>query len=205
MPPLVNLSSLIDDARCYTLVRQHRWPEGVRCPRCDSAAVARDGRDDSQPHRQRYHCTACGSRFDDLTGTILAGPARHEEIILYAEVDLATGRACYLGAGHMPPLLLPSDGEPTLLWDGRSTPLGVVLPGVPRPQAELVLRPGDAVLFYTDGLIESRRRRLDDGLALLEQAVRDAEGTLAEIADRLLVQLPASRGDDIALLGLRRS
>jgi transposase-like protein len=69
MPPLVNLSSLIDDARCYTLVRQHRWPEGVRCPRCDSAAVARDGWDDSQPHRQRYHCTACGSRFDDLTGT----------------------------------------------------------------------------------------------------------------------------------------
>src|SRR4051794_23198752 len=26
-----------------------------------------------QPHRQRYRCTACGSRFDDLTGTILAG------------------------------------------------------------------------------------------------------------------------------------
>jgi len=29
---LVNLSSLIDDAKCYELVRQHRWPEGVRCP-----------------------------------------------------------------------------------------------------------------------------------------------------------------------------
>ena len=86
MPPLVNLSSLIDDARCYTLVRQHRWPEGVRCPRCDSAAVARDGRDDSQPHRQRYHCTACGSRFDDLTGTILAGhhqPLRVWVLCLY--------------------------------------------------------------------------------------------------------------------------
>jgi transposase-like protein len=73
MPPLVNLSSLIDDARCSTLVRQHRWPEGVRCPRCGSAAVARDGRDGSRPHRQRYHCAACGSRFDDLAGTILAG------------------------------------------------------------------------------------------------------------------------------------
>jgi transposase-like protein len=86
MPLLVNLSSLIDDARCYTLVRQHRWPEGVRCPRCDSAAVARDGRDDSQPHRQRYHCTACGSRFDDLTGTILAGhhqPLRVWVLCLY--------------------------------------------------------------------------------------------------------------------------
>ena len=86
MPPLVNLSSLIDDARCYALVRQHRWPEGVRCPRCDSAAVARDGRDDSQPHRQRYRCTACGSRFDDLTGTILAGhhqPLRVWVLCLY--------------------------------------------------------------------------------------------------------------------------
>ena len=29
---LVNLASLIDDAKCYALVRQQRWPEGVRCP-----------------------------------------------------------------------------------------------------------------------------------------------------------------------------
>jgi transposase-like protein len=86
MPPLVNLSSLIDDARCYELVRQHRWPEGVRCPACDSAAVARHGRDDTQPHRQRYRCTVCGSRFDDLTGTVLAGhhqPLRVWVLCLY--------------------------------------------------------------------------------------------------------------------------
>jgi hypothetical protein len=49
MPPLVNLSSLIDDAKCYELVRQHRWPDGVRCLHCQSAAVARHGRDDTQP------------------------------------------------------------------------------------------------------------------------------------------------------------
>ena len=73
MPPLVNLSSLLDDAKCYALVRQHRWPDGVRCPRCASDAVARHGRDDTQPDRQRYRCAACGSRFDDLTGTVLAG------------------------------------------------------------------------------------------------------------------------------------
>ena len=76
MPPLVNLSSLIDDAKCYELVRQHRWPEGIRCPRCESAAVARHGRDDAQLHRQRYRCAACGARFDDLTGTALAGHHR---------------------------------------------------------------------------------------------------------------------------------
>ncbi len=73
MPPLVNLSSLIDDAKCYELARQHRWPEGARCPRCEGAEVARDGRDEVHPHRQRYRCKACGSRFDDLTGTVLAG------------------------------------------------------------------------------------------------------------------------------------
>ncbi len=78
MPPLVNLSSLIDDAKCFELVRQHRWPEGVRCPACDDTAVARHGRDDGQPHRQRYRCAGCGSRFDDLTGTILAG--RHQPL-----------------------------------------------------------------------------------------------------------------------------
>jgi transposase-like protein len=73
---LVNLPSLIDDAKCYELVRQHRWPDGVRCPRCDGAKIARDGRDDTQPHRQRYRCAACGARFDDLAGTVLAGHHR---------------------------------------------------------------------------------------------------------------------------------
>ena len=86
MPPLVNLSSLIDDAKCYELVRQHRWPDSVRCPRCGSASAARHGRDDTQPHRQRYRCTACGARFDDLTGTVLAGhhqPLRVWVLCLY--------------------------------------------------------------------------------------------------------------------------
>src|ERR671926_1521977 len=76
MPSLVNLPSLIDDAKCFELVRQHRRPEGVRCPSCRSASVARHGRDDTQPHRQRYRCAACGARFDDLTGTVLAGHHR---------------------------------------------------------------------------------------------------------------------------------
>src|SRR5947208_13922263 len=73
MLTLVNLSTLIDDAKCYELIRQHRWPEGVRCPTCDSAAVARPGRDDTRPGRPRYRCAACGARFDALTGPPLAG------------------------------------------------------------------------------------------------------------------------------------
>ena len=83
---LVNLSSLLDDAKCFALVRQHRWPEGVRCPGCGSGGVVRAGHDDTQPHRQRYRCNACGGRFDDLTGTVLAGhhqPLRVWVLCLY--------------------------------------------------------------------------------------------------------------------------
>ncbi len=76
MPALVDLPSLIDDARCYELIRRHRWPDGVRCPRCGSASITRHGRDDAQPHRQRYRCAGCGARFDDLAGTVLAGHHR---------------------------------------------------------------------------------------------------------------------------------
>jgi len=83
---LINLSGLMDDAKCFAFVRQHRWPEGVRCPACDSSSVIRDGCDDTQPHRQRYRCKACASRFDDLTGTVLAGhhqPLRVWVLCLY--------------------------------------------------------------------------------------------------------------------------
>src|SRR5881227_427144 len=77
-PDLVNLSALIDDAKCFALVRQHRWSEGVRCPGCGSGTVVRDGFDETQAHRQRYRCKACAGRFDDLTGTVLAG--RHQPL-----------------------------------------------------------------------------------------------------------------------------
>ena len=85
-PDLVNLCSLIDDAKCFALVRQHRWPEGVRCPACGGGTVVRDGFDDTQAHRQRYRCKACAGRFDDLTGTVLAGhhqPLRVWVLCLY--------------------------------------------------------------------------------------------------------------------------
>jgi len=58
----------------------------VRCPGCGSSSVIRDGCDDTQPHRQRYRCKACASRFDDLTGTVLAGhhqPLRVWVLCLY--------------------------------------------------------------------------------------------------------------------------
>src|SRR3954451_143520 len=36
---MVNLSGLLDEAKCFELVRQHRWPDGVRCPDCDTTVT----------------------------------------------------------------------------------------------------------------------------------------------------------------------
>ena len=83
---MVNIQALIDDAKCFETVRSTRWPDGVRCPECDSAVVTKDGRDDTQPERQRYKCHGCGHRFDDLSGTIFAGhhqPLRVWVLVLY--------------------------------------------------------------------------------------------------------------------------
>src|SRR3954470_18016472 len=83
---VVNLSGLLDEAKCFELVRQHRWPDGVRCPDCDSAVVIRNGHDEGQRHRPRDLCKACHGRFDDLTDTVLAGhhqPLRVWVLCLY--------------------------------------------------------------------------------------------------------------------------
>ena len=78
---------VIDDAKCFALVRQHRWPEGVRCPGMRQRHRGpRRLRRHAKPHRQRYRCKACAGRFDDLTGTVLAGhhqPLRVWVLCLY--------------------------------------------------------------------------------------------------------------------------
>ena len=69
----LRIQNLVSNAQCYETVRALRWPEEVRCPHCESSEVIKRGKDESQPDRQRYDCKACTRRFDDLTGTVLAG------------------------------------------------------------------------------------------------------------------------------------
>src|SRR3712207_7307833 len=61
----LSLHDALPISKCSALVRQHRWPEGVRCPHCKSACVVRYGHDDVQRHRQRDRCKQCQSRFDE--------------------------------------------------------------------------------------------------------------------------------------------
>ena len=73
MVDLIKLTNLLDEAKCYEVIRQLRWPDGVVCLHCRGTGVVRNGHDDRERHRQRYLCKTCKYRFDDLTGTVLAG------------------------------------------------------------------------------------------------------------------------------------
>ena len=72
-PSMINLQNLLDDVKCYETVRQLRWPKGVRCPHCGATTLTKQGRENTQPVRQKYRCEGCHRCFDDLTGTVLVG------------------------------------------------------------------------------------------------------------------------------------
>jgi len=74
---LLNIGALVDEARCFQVIRDKRWPDGVvHCPHCDSARVIKHGTDETQPHRQKYRCKDCPCYFDDLTKTPFKGHHR---------------------------------------------------------------------------------------------------------------------------------
>lgn len=77
---MITLPQLLDNAKCFETVRALRWPDKVSCPHCGSEAIIKQGKDDTQPERQRYSCKACQRKFDDLTGTIFAGPSISENL-----------------------------------------------------------------------------------------------------------------------------
>jgi len=51
----LNLTHLIDDAKCYETVRFLRWQAGICSPKCSTQAVIKRGKD-THAHRQRYQC-----------------------------------------------------------------------------------------------------------------------------------------------------
>lgn len=83
---LPNIQKLIDEEKCYAVVRDMRWPTGVKCPHCGSGEIKQQGFHNPQAHRQRYECQACERQFDDLTDTVFEGhhqPLRVWVLCLY--------------------------------------------------------------------------------------------------------------------------
>jgi PAS domain S-box-containing protein len=106
--------------------------------------------------------------------------------LAYLVIDPETGEGVLGNAGHLPALVLEAGCAPRFCEVEEGTPLGVPSP---RKQRKFSLRPGSTAVFYSDGLVENRKRGLDKGLEeLAALAARADEGLLAQ-PERLLEYL----------------
>ncbi|KUN09797.1 PAS sensor protein [Streptomyces yokosukanensis] len=121
---------------------------------------------------------------------------------LYAVYDPRTGRCSIANAGHMPPALARPDASPRLLDLPAGVPLGVG--GVRFETTTVALNPGDLLVLYTDGLVETRQHAIDDRLHALLDLLDEPQRSLEETCDVLLYGLRnPDDHDDVALLVAR--
>ncbi|MBC8164128.1 MAG: SpoIIE family protein phosphatase [Roseiflexaceae bacterium] len=127
---------------------------------------------------------------------------------LYAILDTHSGRLRFANAGHDLPYWHHAGGVSELY--ARGMPLGL-MPGMDYEESEIVLAPGDHVLFYSDGLVEAHNAEREmfsfDRLEALVGAHADGGQPLV---DMLLGELASFTGsgwvqeDDITLVALGR-
>jgi sigma-B regulation protein RsbU (phosphoserine phosphatase) len=122
----------------------------------------------------------------------------------YARIDVAAGRLTYANAGHNPPLLIRPDGTAELLSPG-GTVLGVFMESTYEP-GEFPIGPGDRLVFYTDGITESRNAAGDEyGEERLVDAARrfrtlPAQDMLASLLEEIVAFNNATYEDDATLI-----
>ncbi|WP_416978129.1 SpoIIE family protein phosphatase [Streptomyces sp. T028] len=131
---------------------------------------------------------------------------------LYALYDSTTRVCSLVRAGHPPPALVRPDGTVYFPERDADPPLGAAEP--PFETVELEVPEGSLLVLYTDGLVESAKRDIDEGtaeLARLLSAARargalDTAVDLERLCDTLTAALlPAEQqaADDAALLVAR--
>ena len=110
---------------------------------------------------------------------------REEQVttITYLVIDPETGEGQAGNAGHPPTLLLTPGALPVLDGAEAGTPLGWASP---RRQHAFRLPPGSTAVFYSDGLVENRRRGLDAGLDELVRVAATAPEELVDTPGNLL-------------------
>jgi PAS domain S-box-containing protein len=141
--------------------------------------------------------------LDRLDRLVRSLPGAQMATLLYLVVDSDLRTVRFASAGHVPPLVVDSDGEPRFLEGAPNPPLGV-FDSSGHEEITATLEPGSTIVLYTDGLVEERGVSIDAGLEALRQAARkpaDPEELCDHLVDTMLSIHPAH--DDIAVLALQ--
>jgi len=123
--------------------------------------------------------------------------------LLIAHADARSGVLRIASAGHPPPLHI-TGANARFLDVKPTTPLGA--PRSPIEEWQGTLERGAALLFFTDGLVESRRRGFEDGARQLQRAARGLTKP-EELCDQVLGEMVLDElhhDDDIAVVALAR-
>ncbi|SDP08386.1 PAS domain S-box-containing protein [Streptomyces sp. cf386] len=157
---------------------------------------------DLAPDELLTHLDDLVVRLSEETGSE-GSPGEVGATCLYAVYDPVSRRCTLARAGHPSPVMVPPGGAPREIELPAGPPLG--LGGLPFESAEIELREGTVLTFYTDGLIETRERDVDASHSLLCDALAGASGSLDETCERVLNALLPTGGvaDDVALLVAR--
>jgi hypothetical protein len=140
-----------------------------------------------------------------LNGLLLLTGAESMASVVCALVDPATGEVEWASAGHPPMLCLRAGAV-----ERMAEPHGVLLGATTEssyPQANVRLEPGDALVLYTDGLVERRGEDIDAAIGALGDALAVVRGEPASaLCDQALLALgTGARDDDVCVLVLRRA
>jgi len=123
---------------------------------------------------------------------------------IYAVLDPTTYELRFASAGHVPPLVARADGVTSSLEADHGPPLGA---GVGGYREHVWSLPEEAILaLYTDGLVESNRHDLDDGIQALAGVLSGDGTSLDRLCDSAIESMARVAGgdDDTALLLVRR-
>jgi serine phosphatase RsbU (regulator of sigma subunit) len=118
-------------------------------------------------------------------------------------VRFDTGDYRIRSAGHPPVMRWLATSAEWVVDTARGTALGVT-ESPAMHMTEGVLDPGEALMFYTDGVVEARGSHIDDGILRLRSSAGEAVADgFAGAPARILADLPRGE-DDRAVLILRR-
>jgi transposase-like protein len=84
MNPLELMEQFPDEEKCRSTLEELRWPDGVRCPRCNAPKVYR------MNTRAQFYCETCTYQFSVTSGTIFHDthlPLRKWLIAIYLILD----------------------------------------------------------------------------------------------------------------------